>query len=791
MIAFSLNNSNSEASQNQPHTSTTFLEIIHHPHSNQQTEFIFRDLPIPPPSEDYSRPQSNSTGKPWAPFRTRSDFEFAELVVQSAMKGSTVKRLLKGIRHDWTEPGSTKITFQNKVDFQKSMAAARKFNTQEDSISATFEGIKKTFDFHFRDPWKWLLHLVTDPTLASSIIYYPVKKILHENGTSTRLYDEINSGQTWWDIQDQMPYLPDLPHCFLPLHLWMDKGKVSTTSNMHPILLRAGFLPQAIRNGSGNGGGVIDPSDPEDRTATEKTVFGLFKREVYHKILKKIFHSLELRSQEGEAVKCGDEIHRVLFPGIAVHSLDGEEAYATCAARGASADYPCPCCLIHKSQLHNLTGNFPFRTSREMQKVYKKAIAARTKAEAEEVLKKKGLHKVLNAFWSIANSDPYHASSYDLLHADDLGKWGKHLFVLLKVVSGSMKKKGDYSQNMDKIPRWPGLKHFSSITTLEFSDGQSYFDALKCVLPCIVQLFPLDSPLIHCIHAYSCFRMLAGLHAMTEIQLERMLKYLEKYQYCCSKLETMYGKDFNFPKQHTPHDGLIRLGEHLHYDITHKGATNNYTTRVGEGFQQEVQQAYLQTNFKNVEAQMTRIDEDQEAIASIRMAVDAYDLELQSQIEEGTENKPAFRNFHKNLIGYLRETFSEDIIDGTPLKITPYRCLYIHYKSQEDWNICQDIIRCSPSFHGQPRYDCIIINTEPVTYACICFLFTCHLDLSTSHDMALIQLLRPTKWRPKTPWETCQVYGEQDYRFLLLRYIEGLYYLNDLIDADMFLRCGN
>ncbi|KAF8525390.1 hypothetical protein JB92DRAFT_3081668 [Gautieria morchelliformis] len=228
----------------------------------------------------------------------------------------------------------------------------------------------------------------------------------------------------------------------------------------------------------------------------------------------------------GEAVKCGDEIHRVLFPGIAVHSLDGEEAYVTCAARGASADYPCPRCLIHKSQLHNLTGNFPFHTSREMHKVYKKAIAARTKAEAEEVLKKKGLHKVLNAFWSIANSDPYHASSYDLIHADDLGKWGKHLFVLLKEVLGSMKKNGDYSQNMDKIPHWPGY-------------GNNW------------------------------------------------------------KLETMYGKDFNFPKQHAP--------AHIDYDITHKGATNNYTTRVGEGFQQEVQQAYLQTNFKNVEAQVRLI----------------------------------------------------------------------------------------------------------------------------------------------------------------------------------------
>ena len=54
-----------------------------------------------------------------------------------------------------------------------------------------------------------------------------------------------------------MPYIPNLPHCFLPLHLWMDKGKVSSTVNMHPILLRPGFLPAGIRNGSGNGGGVL------------------------------------------------------------------------------------------------------------------------------------------------------------------------------------------------------------------------------------------------------------------------------------------------------------------------------------------------------------------------------------------------------------------------------------------------------------------------------------------------------------------------------------------------------
>jgi len=62
-------------------------------------------------------------------------------------------------------------------------------------------------------------------------------------------------------------------------------------------------------------------------------------------------------------------------------------------------------------------------------------------------------------------------------------------------------------------------------------------------------------------------------------------------------VQKLYGKNFNFPKQHAP--------SHLGYDIAHKGATCNYCTHVGEGFQQESRQAYLQTNFKKAEQQVS------------------------------------------------------------------------------------------------------------------------------------------------------------------------------------------
>ena len=78
--------------------------------------------------------------------------------------------------------------------------------------------------------------------------------------------------------------------------------------------------------------------------------------------------------------------------------------------------------------------------------------------------------------------------------------------------------------------------------------------------------------------------------------------------------------------------------------MRNKGATDNFSTRTGEGFQQEAAQAFEQTNMKNAEHQvrflqfvlllallvqvqltnskMCIIDEKQEAIARIRMAID-------------------------------------------------------------------------------------------------------------------------------------------------------------------------
>ncbi|KAJ7670407.1 hypothetical protein B0H14DRAFT_2424535 [Mycena olivaceomarginata] len=67
-----------------------------------------------------------------------------------------------------------------------------------------------------------------------------------------------------------------------------------------------------------------------------------------------------------------------------------------------------------------------------------------------------------------------------------------------------------------------------------------------------------------------------------------------------------------------------------------KEVPTGYSTRPSEGFHQEVNEVFGQTNFKNADPQLARIDENKGALALIRMAIDEYDA-LCSTEKEGED----------------------------------------------------------------------------------------------------------------------------------------------------------
>jgi Plavaka transposase len=103
---------------------------------------------------------------------------------------------------------------------------------------------------------------------------------------------------------------------------------------------------------------------------------------------------LKQHSHNGEAHCCADGINQVLHPGILIESQDAEEAAYFCACHAASANHPCPKCLISQPNLHKTLGNFELHMPQSMQAVLAQVLKAKMKIMKEKILKDNGMHNI-------------------------------------------------------------------------------------------------------------------------------------------------------------------------------------------------------------------------------------------------------------------------------------------------------------------------------------------------------------------------------------------------------------
>ncbi|KAJ7132506.1 hypothetical protein C8R44DRAFT_611932 [Mycena epipterygia] len=823
-----------------------YFKIIPHPHSPNPNVLIIPLGSSPEGKSARGNAGNDALDTAWFPFRTRADFELTEISVKGGLNSELTNNLLKGVNKDWGANGyKSHVTIQSAAEMQQTLASARKYGVgfKSASIVASYQGQNHEIKFEYCDPWEWITTLLNDPTLASTSMYHAVRKYYCESSVAQtyqeRVVDEPNTADAWWEFESELPEADPYPHCLFPLHVWLDEGLVTKRITMHPMVLRALFQPGNIRNASGNGGGVLfgymppicDPSDPTNRNTPQTVEFAQFKMEVYQKVLAVVFASCRLRSRNGAAVRCPDGVARVFHPGVHINSLDGKEAAYFNACRAALANFPCPTCLVPHSDLHRITSTFKLRTTATMKAVVVRALKKKTKIDKENLLKSYGLHGIEHFLWDFRFSDPYAAYSYDTLHSDDLGKWGAHLWPLLLEKLEELKAKGPFAENMRRFPRWPDLKHFNQVTTVHFTDGQSFYDILKCVLPCIVELFPPNEPLLHCIRTYQRYRIMVGMRCMPDTRLQRLDVFVQDYEHWCSQVTATHGKSFDFFKQHA--------ASHVVRDIRNKGTTNHGSTRPGEGFQQEAREAYNRTNKKNVAHQMARIDEIQETIARIRMNIDNYDKarhqseDIDNNIDETPvasqqndthwkfgapipgrlvnshaleEANAAFQNFDFRLKEFISDTFPEEGIKfEDTIMLRRFQCVYITYQSREDWRGACDIIRCNPSFHDNVRYDCFLVNlTDPgLHFAQVRSLLRCYLPSGRQIDLSLVHMFASSRWKPKTRWAGCQIREKcKEYSFLSMEHVirgalltpissspdEPVHFVMDTMDPDMLLR---
>jgi hypothetical protein len=141
-------------------------------------------------------------------------------------------------------------------------------------------------------------------------------------------------------------------------------------------------------------------------------------------------------------------------------------------------------------------------------------------------------------------------------------------------------------------------------------------------------------------------------------------------------------------------------------------------------------------------------------------------------------------------------------------KIKRYARVDITYQSQEDFRVCTDILRCEERFYNRQRYDGVLLRTMEFRFGRLEGAFRCFLPGGIVHDVLLVRKFREISWRPPSSWDGCRVVTEDDDGFMFitrsflirgvllvdtdLRTLPGeRFFVDDMIDNDMFLRMGN
>jgi hypothetical protein len=103
------------------------IVIKHHPNSKKGT-CILTPEEFKASLKDNSEPLPPPDDEPWRPFRTKEDFEFAELAGDAALNRGQIERMMNLIRH--CQGGPAPFTFDNYNDFKDSLESASKLLTK-------------------------------------------------------------------------------------------------------------------------------------------------------------------------------------------------------------------------------------------------------------------------------------------------------------------------------------------------------------------------------------------------------------------------------------------------------------------------------------------------------------------------------------------------------------------------------------------------------------------------------------------------------------------------------------
>lgn len=194
------------------------IRIEYHPSSGRKPEvFAF---------EEFTRAVQENTypadPEPWAPFKTREDFEFAELARETGMTKGQINALIR-LFHQCIENGKDSFTLSGYNEMHETLKVASERlpkvccmffahfifpdlttpQFEKKPVSADYKGQSQHFDVWVRPIWTWVEDMLQNPDLIHHFVWDAchMSKFDEQTNSWVRFYDEPWTADRFWETQ--------------------------------------------------------------------------------------------------------------------------------------------------------------------------------------------------------------------------------------------------------------------------------------------------------------------------------------------------------------------------------------------------------------------------------------------------------------------------------------------------------------------------------------------------------------------------------------------------------------
>ncbi|KAL1669102.1 hypothetical protein GGF50DRAFT_85638 [Schizophyllum commune] len=188
-------------------SSETFVE--YHPHSGLHPKILNEDTP--PPIPVLPKTYVNRT-PPWHAFGSRADFEQAELFVRFGTTNPQINAQLALNQRRHPDPRSPLKTAQDFHNILQELAREEgqswQYIKSEIQVDYPKESAPRTYVLHHKRLLPVIRDVLEDEALADRIQTYPERRyVARPGGGLMRVWDELWSGDEWWDMQSKLGLL--------------------------------------------------------------------------------------------------------------------------------------------------------------------------------------------------------------------------------------------------------------------------------------------------------------------------------------------------------------------------------------------------------------------------------------------------------------------------------------------------------------------------------------------------------------------------------------------------------